>query len=165
MRCRCSQHCRGDSEVGELRTHGNISVAESGDCPSCRLHPKGSTHYLAAEHVTDHRQTQESLPSRYISHTRRPELVYVVCRKLSPHQVRCWSLAFVAFGRHAPCAPAAHSQEVHLAHQMGNTFAAGNNSGIGQFCTNAGQAVCLIAGLVRLNNALKQAHVGFGTLT
>jgi len=79
----------------------------------CHLHPKGPTHYLAAEHVSDHRQLQEALPSRYIGHIRHSELVYVLCHKLPPHQVRGRSLAFVAFGRHAPCAPAARFLDVH----------------------------------------------------
>ena len=126
--------------------------------------PKGPTHHLAAEHVSDHRQIQEPLPSRYIGHIRHPELVYVLCHKLSLHQVRGRSLAFVAFGRHAPCTPATDPLDMHRPHQRGNTFAASNNPCIGQLGANARHTVRLITGLVRLNNALRQAHIGLGTL-
>lgn len=128
------------------------------------LYPKGPTHHLATVYVSDHRQIQEPLPSRYIGHVRYPELVHILGHKLPFHQVRRRSLAFVAFARHAPCAPATDPLDVHRPHQRGNTFTAGMNPCIGQLGANAGHTVCLIAGLVGLNNALTQTHVGFGTL-
>ena len=124
------------------------------------VHTERPAHHFAAEHIGHHGKVHKALPGRHIGHVCHPQLIDVGGDKLALNQIGGGSLAWMAFGRHAPSSSAADAAQSSMAHEVGYAFAAGHDPLISEFSTDAGHAVGLIACLVGSANLVQQRGVG-----